>query len=43
MIFPSFLPSISPECLMTSPNSPAIEILRFTPASPTLPLIPLNQ
>ena len=41
--FSSVLTSISPDCLVPFPHSPAIKILRFTPAPPTLLLIPLNQ
>ena len=42
-IFSSVLPSISPECLVSFPHSPAIEILRFTPVYHILLLIPPTQ
>ena len=42
-ILSSFLTLIYPECLVPFPHSLAIEILRLTPASTALLLIPPNQ
>ena len=42
-LFSSTLPCIYLDCLIPIPNFLAIKILRFTPESPALLLIPRNQ